>query len=104
MKRYYSDDPEQPDDFFQEENKFDGNDEDEEAMQQIIMEEQGVDIVATQLNIMATSIHFLAQSFFWKFKSHKTRLKELEETFGTFSRIMFPAYTPEEKEKNDANL
>ena len=86
MKRYYSDDPE-PEDFFPEENQFDG-DEDEEAMQQMIIEEQGVDIVGTQLNIMATAIHFLAQSFFWKFMPWHKKVQMIEATYTRLNNLL----------------
>jgi hypothetical protein len=85
MKRYYNDEPE-PEGFFGPEDE--NYDEEEELIKQAMMAEQQGVMSDQQLNTLAVAITFLSANFFWRFKSYKTKLKELNEVYLSFQQLM----------------
>lgn len=81
MKRYFNDEPE-PDDFFND------PDDDEEEMfdsPQIVFDQMGSD---AELNVLALAIAFVQNGFFAKFKSHKTKLRQVREAYNMFMDLV----------------
>jgi hypothetical protein len=98
MKRFYNDEPEQePEDFFHDNNEeFEGQDDPMMNTQFIFDEAMEGDI---QLNLLAMASNFVNSGFFSKFKSHKTKLMEIKETYKAFLELLSEADTEPEPEE-----
>lgn len=99
MDRFYNNDPEP-------EFPFDDEDEDEEMDREnpttlyidedSLIEAMHMDLAQSELNhhLIGKAIEIASNSFFWRFKSTKTRMKDIEEIYRTLLRI-----TEEEEEE-----
>jgi hypothetical protein len=86
MKRYYNDEPE-PNDFFDPEDDEEEYDDEEEFLRQAMMsEQQGQN--DQKMNTLAIAITILSSNWFWRFKSMKTKIQDVSETYLILQKLM----------------
>lgn len=100
MDRFYNNDPEPEFPFDDDEDEMDEPSTvyiDEDSL----IEAMHMDLAQSELNhhLIGKAIEIASNSFFWRFKSTKTKLKDIEEIYRTLLRI-----TEDSEEMPDASL
>ena len=83
----------QEDDFYDEyDDDYDDDDEEEDMPSHVMSrwKESELALRGDEINlaILSQTVDILSHSFFWRFKSHKTKLKEIIATYYSLIRMM----------------
>lgn len=102
MKRFFSEDPEDPEQFqFNDDNFEEFNDDDEEVGyidSSEILEVMQMDLAQTELNqhLISKAMEIAKQNFWWRFKNTAYKMAEIEKIY---RRLVSMTETEDEEEK-----
>jgi len=103
MKRFFSEDPDDPEQFqFDDDDFGEDEDEEEEIVGYIdsteILEVMQMDLAQTELNqhLVSKAMEIAKQSFWWRFKSTQSKLAEIESIY---KKLITMTEDGEEEEK-----